>query len=306
MKHRNVVVLTCIALVAGLCALGLASFQRETVRFAYRPPDGTKCTERATLTRVVSVGTDKTTTQGTMAWRAVVKRTGSGYRNTNTLLSSSVTRNGQVQKNTLDGLLIGLPITYEIDRNGQLKAVKGYGEARKRLEAKLGPEQARKMPEELSEKAMVSRVKQEWKERFGEFAGRTVPIGSAMVSVRPYALPYGDQTDYYRVTRVLGRVTYAGHSCVKIRFDYHSNAKALAKLVGRPVNEITAPNGKKLRVTQMKDATVTGGGERIIDPATMLLYAESSSRDLSLKMQGPAGKPVTFTTSEKQVRTFKY
>ncbi len=202
--------------------------------------------------------------------------------------------------------LVGVPITYDLDRNGRVRAVLGCGEAMKQVRVKLGGESAHAKAAMFSEQAMVSQLSDDWNRRIGDFGGKTMTTGKVVVSADRYLLPHGEPAWYYVTTRLMGRVKYAGHNCVKLRFDSNTDPQALGKTVGKSASELLALGGQQLPRPKATGPRITGSGERVIDPATLLIYSDTNARNVTISMKGKDGKVITVSEMEKQAYTFKY
>jgi hypothetical protein len=55
-----------------------------------------------------------------------------------------------------------------------------------------------------------------------------------------------------------------------------------------------------------RDSSLGSRGERVIDPATMLIYAESLSRTIKMRTEAPGQEPVWTTMQEKREYRFAY
>ncbi len=91
--------------------------------------------------------------------------------------------------------------------------------------------------------------------------------------------------------------------CVKVAYQYNSDGKALFEFAGKQASEIAKAMGDTSAAMKMTGGTIEGSGERLIDPSTMFIYSETSSRTLKTKMNSPGGE-VDITQSE--TREYKY
>lgn len=101
---------------------------------------------------------------------------------------------------------------------------------------------------------MVARERAEWEGRVGWFAGKKAAIGDVWEVESDFALPTGGTIKYRTKIEFAERVSVAGRECVRVRYTYD-----------------TGP-GSAMRVE--------GGGERVVDPATMLIYSETLERTM--------------------------
>jgi hypothetical protein len=104
------------------------------------------------------------------------------------------------------------------------------------------------------------------------------------------------------VERVLPRPNVGGHTCLQLRTDYDTDARTLAKVVKMSEQALLeVSKGKQLSPTSA--ARISGYSEVTVDPATMLLYSQSSARTVT--MRGAKSQPVGAGT-ERHSYTFAY
>lgn len=284
----------------------LAAAPEGKVTFRFAPPDGTTCVEtvdKTTDTDMGSVG--KRADISRVKGKTLYTKTREGYRLTTTVLEASATRNGKPVPDALRDGMKGLAITYEVDQSGQLLAVRGYDRVITRVR-ELFPEAAPALASVLDEQTLINRERGDWQGRVGAFAGQTVEIGDAAVGTSEFPLPGGGSVIFYSAVTCVERLRYAGHDCVKIRFSYDSDPADLGKAVGKTLSEIARAAHRPDLKIEPGAATIKGSGERIVDPATLLPYAETIERTITMPMEAPGHPKVTVVRKETTARTFAY
>lgn len=269
------------------------------VTFHFNPPDKTAYTETATVSQVADLGKGKVTQQAETVTRRVFAKTSNGFRMTATRVSSRITHDGKTVPDPLGEKMKGASVSYEFDSAGKLKTIRGYDEVAKRMRAVLPKEEAAQFTEEALRRQTMS----EWAARFGHLVGTTLALKSLRIGVEPYPSPSGKKLVVYTATRVASR-TLQGHACVVIRTDFNTDAKALAELLGvKAETVLSAKPPAKAAVDTTSKASMSGHTQKTVDPATLLPYAESSSRILSMPI--PDTNKVGSST-ETRAYTFAY
>lgn len=285
------------ALFAVILLLPLAAWSAESVTFRFAPPDGTTFVQTLVTTKTLDAGvTGKRTDVQRSETRLRFDKTGDGWTLTATPISMTMTRDGQAVQNPVLEAMLGSVITYRLDAQGNIVAIRGFGEVQERLLKALPPEAAQAVAKLVNEEAMVAKERAEWAGRIGDFAGQSFELGSSWTSEAPFALPTGEEIQFYTRTEIAEKARCGDKDCVRIRFRYDTDASALGAKVGQSMNEISKEAGGP--EVQIKKMTITGGGERLIDPATMLIHSETLERTTNMEGMG--------VSTEKREYTFDY
>jgi hypothetical protein len=304
--RRGLLVSLPLALCLCWSILVACAAVKERVAFRFAPPNGTTCIETVQTTKVSKLSTGQTRTDaGRVKGKSVYSKTAGGYRLAQTALEVSATRDGSPMPDPISTALKGLTVTYDIDARGQLTAIHGLDKVVARVEKAVGPQAMQAMAGLLNEEALANKERSEWEGRIGAFVGKQAKIGDVWSGTDEFPLPNGETVTFYSATKLIGRVKVAGHDCVKLRISYNSDAAALAKLAGTTAAQIAAAVGRPELAPVPTGMAVVGSGERVIDPATMLIYSETIDRTVTMPMQSPQGA-VTATVREKRVYSFNY
>lgn len=283
----------------------LGSAAQERFQFRFAPPDGVSYIEAVTLTKVRELGQGRMQTDVAQAETNVtIKKTPSGYNVVGVPSSLRMTRNGTKVEGAFVTAPLGATITYELDKNGQIQKVTGYKELVRRLVQSL-PQAAASVSSVLNEETMVRKDVAEWNGRIGNFVGREVQIGDVWTSSDEFSLPTGDVITFHSVTHIAGKEQCGTLDCIRVRFAYHSDADALKDYVAKVLGDVANRAGVKPPGMKPGRAGVLleGSGERVVDPATMLIYSERYQRTLKLPMRIPGqGEIVTALHETKEYR----
>lgn len=280
-------------------------------QFQFNPPDGT--------TYVLSVRTTRNTTAGTLgkrtedretSERVQVARTEDGFTFTATGLHATLNRDGEKVESPVFKMLAGLTVTTDVDSRGQVRSIRGFDQFIARLKAALPAGTLETLSPAVSEEAMVSRETAEWNGRIASFVGREVKIGSSWTSKDRYDLPTGGAVHFITTTRIVGREQVEGRDCVRIKFSYTANAPAppvpAVKAPGKPARKPRRAEKSAKPPMRPQSTSISGGGDRLIDPSTMLIYAESLARTLKVPVNVPGRGKVVATVVERKQYRYQY
>jgi hypothetical protein len=306
------------AFPAGRYAVAVASLYRaagdveqaEAVHptFHLDPPDGTTCLATIRTTRTVSLGSlGKHTLSHEVRQRVRVTRTADGYSYANTDLQGSVIRDGQKEDDAI-GMGIGITLTTVVDSQGHIKEIRGIDEVLRQLQDALTAEQRDSGMVEATGEALEQSLRDNWIRRIGSLIGRAVRIGSTWQGTDSLDWPEARARIFYHTTaQVAGREKCGGRECVRIHFTYFQGP-ALAPV--QPARQ-SARKPRKRELPKSKrsvtpDSALKGGGDLLVDPATMLIYAESLTRTVRMPVQIPGHGTVPGTLVEMKEYRCQY
>ncbi len=205
-------------------------------------------------------------------------------------------------------MLSEVVVTYELDRQGKILSIKGYDTLIEKMKATLPPAAVQSLSSVLSEEALVNKEKAEWDGRISSFVGQKARIGDAWTSTDQYPMPTGGAIQFYSATKLAGQARADGMDCVRIQFSYNTDENALKQFVGKLGKDIGQMTTSKSAAFKpgAGAASIVGSGERVIDPATMLIYAETLTRTIKMPMEVPGQGKVPATLVEKKQYHFDY
>lgn len=305
--RRRLLSLILLTWVGSLSGAAFGATAPE-VTFRFNPPNGTTFVETVKTTRVKELGASAKQTDETLAkTRVTVKKTPDGYEIVGKPISYTMTRDGTPVNNPVLAALQEIVVIYEVDRQGQLRAIKGYDEAIKKIRASLPASVAASLSSLLSEEAMVNRAAAEWDGRISSFVGRRGRIGENGATTSQFDLPAGGAVTFYTATTLAEALKVGGRDCVRIRFAYNTDPAALQQTLGKTLDELAKAIGDAAgKVPTVSGVEIVGSGERVIDPATMLIYSESLTRTIKMRMESPGQEAVWTTMQEKREYSFTY
>ena len=295
-----------VALTFVLMCIGAEASGQE-FEFRFNPPDSTAFLRTSKTTKVQSMDSLDTRTEVTEGTeRVIITKTSGGYSVASTSISASMTRDGKNVDNPFLSLLRGITVTYDLDADGQLLAVHGFENVITKMKETFPPEAVKSLAAVLNEDALINKEAAEWNGRIGGFIGRTAKIGDVWTSTDEFPLPTGEAITSYSATKFVEDVKCGSNDCVRIQFWYNSDAGALQGLVGEMASDIAESAGAPQLAPEISGASIIGEGERIIDPATMLIYSEKASRTMKMQMEAPGRGKVMVTSQEMREMSFDY
>lgn len=268
----------------------------QEVTFTFAPPDDTHFVQVVETSRELRSpgGTpriDRTTARAKVRFR----RTADGFTITTTPISMKMTRDGKPVSDPALEILDDTVVTYFVAPEGTLLRVEGYEDAARRVRERYPPEVAGAVERLLNPETLVARARAEWEGRIGDFAGRRFAFDRPWDSAATFKLPGGQSLEYFIRTSVVGRAPCPSDSCVEVRFRYDSDPRALGELSAR----VPDPSGSPAHI-RAKLASLSGGGMRVIDPKTMLIYSERITRTMKLEADTSAGAIPLLTREEQR------
>jgi len=305
--NNNASVLTVVFAFAALHNAHAAE-PPTTFTFHFAPPDGTSVSQEYRLVRERSIGEQTPQRDEAVAKSSGVFRKEGGLYLYSTKTDANVLRrNGQPINDPVSALLANTTITYVISPDGEAQEIQGFADVETAARKSLPPAIAASLTPVLSEASLVTREKAEWNSRYSDFANGTFSIGDIIDVKVPYQLPNGTAIEYVIRTSFPRWEACPAGSCVRIEMIYESDAAALQSLVKDVVANVSSAAGVALPKQSFQpvlSSRITGSASRLIDPKTMLIYAEQVSRTISMPVDIPGQGRVP--TIQREERTYKY
>jgi hypothetical protein len=259
-----------------LAAMGLALavvVEAREVQFRFAPADGLECDQhvrRETIREAGIAGPEQQTIAEGMV-HVVARRTESGWELTAIIRSSRMMVNGKEIDDPVTKLMVGKPIVYDLRPDGSLRDIRGYDSLMEDIRKNFPPQVQTIMQRVASPEMLRVREEAEWNGRVGNFLGKTVKAGDVWEGVDDFPLPTGD----IRFTSLTAfpKIEERGErTLVTIRFAYAADAAAARPLLERVLKDLTPDGGGP--APRIGEATIRGGGERIVDARTMSMPSE--------------------------------
>ena len=268
-----------VCLIAGI---GFTAGAQE-IHFRFDPTDGFPAyisTLKSTQTTDMGALGKRTRISEGRA-RITTEKTSDGYSVTFAPISFTMTENGEPVENPILSFVQDITMTYELDTNGELVEIRGFEGLVEKLKASLPDELPPNVAKLINEQALRNKAVQEWEARIGQFVGADVEIGDVWAGVEETPLPLGGSMAFYSVTKFAEQVKFDGVDCVRVEFSFNTDADELKDFMGDVWEELADMVGTD-EIPSVSNTEVTGKGERIIDPTTMLIYSETTDRTIKM------------------------
>ncbi len=287
----------------------LSEARSQEIRFTFAPDDDLTFVTTSTVVRERDSGGVTQSDEVIAVTRTKINKTTTGWTVLTTPLSVDMTRNGEpVTSSPVMDILSRTAITYELDADGALVAIKGFDSVLSELSAQFSPEVADALAPMLNLEALEARTQAEWEGRIGGFVGNEVVVGDIFEGDSPFELPNGKSIVFQTTTTIEGTEPCGGTTCVRIKQVYTTDATEAGKLANAVVNEVSkqAAPGASLPEMDAMSGSISGQLTRLIDATTMLIYAEQSERTIEFVTGFSGSEPETSKMVESRVYEYEY
>ena len=298
-KSPDMVVLISLFIV---CCWGVVvPVMAQEVHFRFNPPDDFPAyisTYKNTQVSVMGALGERTRVSEAKT-KITIDKTPEGYSVTFMPISFTITQDGKRREDPILSFLQNITVIYELDVDGQLVKIRGFEGTIEKLKASLPAALPPNVAALLSEETITNRAAQEWDARIGSYVGMAGEIGDVWAGVEETPLPMGGTMAFYSVTKLAEQVKFDGVDCVRLEFSFNSDAEELKDFMGDMWEDL-AEMADMEAVPSVSDSKIVGKGERIIDPATMLIYSETVERTMKMMMAVPGRGEVEMASVEKR------
>jgi len=276
-------------------------------RFRFNSPDDTTFIQTLRTAKVNIMGeSEKQTRIIEIQSSTSIEKTNDGYSLITTPVSAKLTQDGERIDDPIFSSLQDVVVIYKLNPKGQLLAIYGYESLLKKMKERFPSPKYKAISNVLNNEAIINREKADWNGRIGSFVGKKFRLGDVWQSTDSFDLPSGETVIFYSAIRFAEQTSFEGHDCIRIKFANNSSDKALKDFIGKVSNSVSESLDVPYEKQEMPYLTISGEGERLIDPATMLIYSETMERIVTTSMETPEKERVKFTTKEKKEYRFDY
>ncbi len=269
--------------LALLVAAATSARAAESFTFRYAPPPDTRWILVLDHSQLLELaGRARQSSEIESRTRFAVTPDEDGYRVTSKPLSVRMTRDGRTVEDPVLQALRDVVTVHRLDSAGRLVAVEGYEGLAERLRARFPEQVTQALAGALDEQALAAQERAEWEGRIGGLLGRTVSLGEVLRGKTRLRVA-GREISCDVETRITERVACGASQCLRVKSVYRDQAPEQLLAGG-------------LRVS--------GETERLIDPDTMLIYAESMARITETQVEQPDQGAVRAVMTER--RTYRY
>ena len=153
---------------------------------------------------------------------------------------------------------------------------------------------------------MASQEIDEYNSRTGSLIGLKADIGDAFLSESRFSTGVGNETIFYTATMLAEKLKFDGKDCIKLVYNYNSDLDSLKESVGKTVNTLVETVADSEMEAELHNIEITGNGERIIDPSTLLSYSEQSTKTIKMEISFAGMETIESTVVEAREYTFEY
>ena len=289
-----------LALVGALAGAALAA-DGDSIRFTYAPPEGVAVERTVKRSSEVRRGDDAHLDISMLRDKRVAEKAESGYTIRRTVIENTLERNGTPITSPMLGAMEDLELVYTIDSKGQATDVQGYEAILEKLKTTLPAPFVAQLATLFNKEGLRLRDIAQWNAEIGGLAGQTVSLGERRAAQEKMSLPTGQPAPYFALDIYDSWVDCgSGARCLKVRTLYHHDPAVLAKLGGDGAAAALKQagwDGEPLEGEPVGE--ISGEGERLIDPATMELYGETSKKTLHAEVELPGAGKTQVETIEK-------
>ena len=294
--------LVVLIFLFSVCCWGIGvSATAQEIHFRFNPPDDFPAYVSTYKNTQISVmgGLGKRTRVSEAKTKITIDKTPGGYSVTFMPISFTMAQDGKRREDPILSFLQNITVTYELDVDGQLVKIRGFEGKIEKLKASLPAALPPTVAALLSEETIVNRAAQEWDARIGSYVGVDAEIGDVWAGVEETPLPMGGTMAFYSVTKFAEQVKFDDVDCVRLEFSFNSDAEELKNFMGDMWEDL-AEMADMEAVPSVSNTKIAGKGERIIDPATMLIYSETVERTTKMTMAVPGQGEVEVTSVDKR------
>lgn len=279
-----------IAACVACCHLPLPALAQDAaapVKFTFAPPTPLTYVEESVTRRATIIsGQDAGDEEATVRIKTTVTKEGEGFKISAEPQSSVLTRGGKPVKDKVWDVLSATPVTYHLDPAGKLKSIEGYAGVLAAA-SKVASRDVRKTLEAaMSEKSLVEKETAQWNSRIGDFIGREAVRNSVWVTEGVYPLPGGTAANFFVVTLFDRVLEQDGRKLARLRFFLTADRDTIQTRVNDMARDVVKGVPRPRPLINPPGFAISGQGERLVDPATMIVYSEKSTREILVSLPG--------------------
>jgi hypothetical protein len=254
-----------------------------------------------TITRVVGEPARREVLQKSVT-RIRHERAGKGWRMLATAVSSRTSRDGLEVSDPMSQALIGRTIVYVLGPQAEVQSIEGFAEAIRAALDSLPPESRDAVAATLDIEALRRREARDFEARITEWAGVEAEPGTEVPYQDVAPLPSGALVMHAR-TRVGPVETADGRPRVTIRTAFDTDSLALLPLF----RQVIAGGNPEAQLDSLpaESPRVIGFSVRVVDPTTLQILSEQSTRVMHMRIQAPGRGDAMVARSERREWRFE-
>lgn len=300
----------CVAAASWLLVLALPALhsqteqtppEPETVTLAYSPPDGSLFEISGRLeTTTGPVGGAMTTDVSERLTRMLITCLDDDtYANTGTIVSETLTRNGNPVPSPVYAAMAGLRLTYTLAKDGSLTSVTGYEQLPEAMAEKLAPPVAAAMTSLVNVGALQERDRKFYHDLYLGVLGAEMQVGVPVTKAEIVPLPRGGHVPVYSVLTLTRDPGEGG--ALRLTETRSSDAGALASEFEDIESEALEAKATEAGLTAMlpedlASASVGGSDVTVVDLGGILIGSRTTRTEYTLTPKVSEGETATSTT----------
>lgn len=277
----------------------------KQMEFRFNPPDGIKYTTTAEYTVRTSAGDGETQVDhGILSSKTTVTKFDKGFIFKTEPQTITISHNARELNNPLAKFIQSSVVTIEADPNGKILSLKGYEDLAERLKKEFKGQDISDLIGKIDLNALTDQAAGEWNRRLRGLVGKKVDVGQRWVEMESYVLPTGDKIVYFKLITIKGQEKCGDKDCLRLRFDFTSDRNSLGQDSAIDATMLPSSDQPEVQVIAQSPNKIKGWGEMVIEPMTMLIYAENQLKTIILVTTTTDGvKHQTTLTERKKYQT---
>jgi hypothetical protein len=275
--------------------------------FTFNPPDSSEFTGTVISERIRFLdGVRRSVDTTKISSYHLFTKTETGFEQVTQPVSIVSSRDGQVSKNPIFGILADTEITFAIDATGRALEVEGFEDIHRKVEEYVHPI-AESLKRSLDPAAMARKELTEWNTRMEPLAGKPVKLGGIAYERRPYVLPNGAKAEYYVVVTLSDTSRTDGKLCAHVEYDSDTDPARLAERLGESIEYLADQFdlSDSAMAAPVDDSNSSQSSmQMLIEVETMLVHSEHSESETSLTVKDPDNQTHLVRAVETQDKVF--
>lgn len=212
-----------------------------------------------------------------------------GYEIRTTPLSFTLEKDGKPHEDKITEAIQMAPLVYKVASDGKLRGIGGHAAVTEFVRANAPKEFREQMLEAASEKTLAAKESSAWQSRVGDFLGKSTARGTGVLSESQSSLPDGSTARYFTVSVVMGSQELDGRELVKVKYAFTADPARVQRLANDLARDVVQGLPRPRAISALAGFSINGGGERLIDPKSMVVYSDSMERNIQMIVSAGGG-----------------
>jgi hypothetical protein len=285
----------------------LAENDSVGIEFRFNPPAGlTYATQAESTVRISRGSVEPEVNKGLVTTKVTVAKSENGFIFRSEPKQIKIINNGREMYNPLARVIQSSILTIEVNPRGEILSLKGYEDLAERLKKEFKAQEIKDLMAKVDLNTLADQAAKEWQSRLQGLVGHRVKAGDAWVEIERTLLSTGDSIAYYKVVTVKEKEKCGEAECVRLRFDFQTDRQKLAEQDESLLDKLPSESNEDALAIKQSSTKVSGWGELIIEPATMLIHSAHSLRRYQLLSETVDGARLVTSIMEKKEYTTQF